>query len=317
MTVLVTGGAGFIGLTIADALAREGEDVVAFDLNSFPEEITPAKSIRFVQGDARDQAHLSSTIRENGVDAVVLTAAITADRSREMHAAQAIVDVNVGGIAAGLQACAAANVPRALVLSSGAVYGALGRIDGKLKESAEPLRPENLYGITKQAGEMVAMRLADVLDIDLSIGRLGTCFGPLERQTGLRDTLSPHWQILRLAQAGHSIVLPRPGRRDWLYSRDAAAAAIALLKSSRRQHRIYNLGAGFMWSISEWCEALQSALPNFEWRLAGDGEAPNITYYADYDRAPLSVERILADTDFRPRFDMQQAFTDFIQTTRK
>lgn len=312
MTVLVTGGTGFIGLSIAHELALEGETVVAFDLNGVPEGIKPAKSILFVQGDARDEAHLSSTMREYGVDAAVLTAAITADRSREVRAAQSIVDVNVGGVAAGLQACAGAGVSRVLVMSSGAVYGELGRMDGRLDESANPLKPENLYSITKLAGEMVALRLAEVLDLDLSIGRLGTCFGPLERQTGLRDTLSPHWQVMRLAQAGHPVVLPRPGRRDWLYSRDAAAAAIALLRSNRRRHRIYNLAAGFMWSVSDWCEALKGEMPNFEWRFAEEGESPNISYYADYDRAALSIERLLSDADFRPRFGLQAAFADFV-----
>lgn len=316
MTVLVTGGTGFIGLTIAEALARDGETVVVFDLNPCPEGFAPAKSMSFVQGDVRDRSRLSAAMREHGVDAVVLTAAITADRAREITAAQAVVDVNVGGVAAGLQACAEAGVRRALLLSSGAVYGGLGRISGSLQETAGPLEPENLYGITKLASEIVATRLAEVLDIDLSIGRVGTCFGPLERNTGLRDTLSPHWQVTQLARAGKPIILPRPGRRDWLYSRDAAAAVIALLRSSRRQNSIYNLASGFLWSISEWCEALKGIAPDLQWRFAGDGEAANVTYYSDYDRAPLSIDRLLADTDFEPRFDLQAAFSDFFQPAK-
>ena len=316
MTVLVTGGTGFIGLTIAEALAREGETVVAFDLNPPPEGSVSNTPILFVQGDARDDEHLSSIMREHRVSAAVLTAAITADQKRETRAARTVIDVNVGGVAAGLQACAAADVSRVLLLSSGAVYGARGRTDATLEEDAEPLRPENLYGLTKLASEMIAMRLSEVLDIDLSVGRLGTCFGPLERETGLRDTLSPHWQVMRLAQAGQPALLPRAGRRDWLYSRDAAAAAIAVLRSRHRRHFIYNLAAGFVWSVSEWCAALQSEFPGFEWRFAEDVGVANVTYYSDYDRSPLAIGRLIEDTDFRPYFDMEKSFEDLFHANR-
>jgi UDP-glucuronate 4-epimerase len=320
MSTIITGGSGFIGLTIAEELARNGETVIAYDLSPPPAGLVCDErlsgEIRFVQGDARDEAYLASVVRDHNVTGAILTAAITADREREKHAARTIIDVNVGATAASLQACAAGGASRVLLLSSGAVYGSLGRTADILNEDTPSLAPENLYALTKLASEAVATRLASVLDLDLSVGRLGTCFGPLERETGLRDTLSPQWQIRKLVEAGQAVLLPRTGRRDWLYARDAAAAAVALLRSNRRKRQVYNLAAGYVWSLGEWCQALQETNPNLDWAYADGGELPNVNCYADYDRAPLSIDHLLSDTDFLPAYDMNRALKDFLIPTR-
>jgi nucleoside-diphosphate-sugar epimerase len=184
-----------------------------------------------------------------------------------------------------------------ILVSSGSVYGASGR-DVGLPTEETPLRPEQFYGITKQAGEAVALRLADLHWLDLSIGRLGTCFGRWEYVIGARDTPSAPCQILQAA---------RSHRRNWHYARDAAASVIELLYARTRRHRLYNLAAGFMWSIADFCASLQQVCSGFEWRFAQQGEAANIDYYAPYDRAPMAIERLRGDTAFSPRYNLAEA----------
>ena len=171
--------------------------------------------------------------------------------------------------------------------------------------------PVSLYAITKLAGERIALRLRDVFGLDLLVGRLGTCFGPFEHESGARDTLSAPWQVLHHAAAGVPVRLPRAGRKDWLYIRDAVAAITALLDAQRPLPRnLYNLSAGFEWTVAEWCDAIRRVDPLFEWSIGHDA---TIDFYGDADRASLSPAYLLRDTGFRPVYDMERALSDYLE----
>ncbi|MFP5406257.1 MAG: NAD-dependent epimerase/dehydratase family protein, partial [Gammaproteobacteria bacterium] len=205
-------------------------------------------------------------------------------------------------------------VERILHVSSGSVYGASGEQEAPLDEVLTPLKPEGLYGVSKQAAEAAVLRLGQLHGLDVLVGRLGTCFGPWEFDTGVRDTLSPPLQVVQRMLRGEEVVLPRPGRRDWLYVRDAAAGLVALLdmeKNAGHSPPLYNVAAGFQWSISHWCDAMMQEEPGLRWRFANEGETPNVDYHAPYDRAPMDNRRLLAATGFTPRFDLEAAACDF------
>lgn len=318
MPTMITGCSGFIGLALTEILLERGEAVVGIDLAPLP----AAAQRRFArlpgrlmlqQGDVRDEALLLDLMRRHAPRRLVTLAAVTADAQRERTAPFMIFDVNLGGMVAAFSAAANAGVKRVLHISSGSVYGASGAEPGLLDEARTPLRPEGLYGISKQAAEMAALRLAELHALDLSIGRLGTCFGPWEADTGVRDTLSAPYQVVQLARQGGTAVLPRASRRDWLYVRDAVAAALALLERSPGEDggRIFNLSAGFEWSVADWCEQMALRYPEFAWRLAAPGEPANIDFYAPYDRASMSTVRLRAATGFVPRFGLAAAAADF------
>jgi UDP-glucuronate 4-epimerase len=317
MAVFITGAAGFVGLAVTEALLMRGERVIGFDLSPLPEHARkifgglPGR-LEQVIGDVCDAQGLKAALRESDANCVLNLAAVTAGAGREISDATGVIRVNVGGAATALEAAAACGVRRVVHLSSGSVYGASGRDVGVLTEDT-PLRPEQLYSITKQAGEAVALRLADLHRLDLSIGRLGTCFGRWEYATGARDTPSAPYQLVHAARSGTPAILQRSHLRDWLYARDAAAAVIELLYARGRRHRIYNLAAGFMWSIADFCARLQQAGVGFEWRFVQPGEVANIDYYEPYDRSPMANERLRADTAFLPRYDLDEALADYLQ----
>ena len=316
MATLITGASGFVGLALTEHLLTKGQQVVGFDLALPPKRAQQLFSslpgrYEAVQGDVRDSQPLTQTLQRCGVDVLVALAAITADAERERLAPQSIFDVNVGGVLSAVSAAAVCGVKRVLLGSSGSVYGTTGIGPARLDEVNSQLRPEGLYGISKMAAELAALRLTELHGLHVVVGRLGTCFGPWEAATGVRDTLSAPLQVLQLAREGHAAVLPREGRRDWLYVRDAAAALAALLAATSLQARVYNLASGFEWTVAQWCAEVEKWYPDFMWHLARPGEASNVTYYANYDRASLSIDRLLADTSFTPRYDLAAAAADF------
>lgn len=317
MSTFITGACGFVGLALAEHLMSQGQDVIGFDGRLPPPAALEAFDrlpgrFAMVQGDVRDADALLRAMTLHRPHRLVTLAAITADAQRERATPGAIFDVNVGGVIAALTAAGSCGVTRVLHTSSGSVYGASGDSAGALHEDITPLRPEGLYGISKQAAEAAALRLAALHGIDLVVARLGTCFGPWESDTGVRDTLSAPLQILELAERGEPVVLPREGRRDWLYVRDVVTAIGTLLHHRRLPHAVYNVAAGFSGTMVQWCKALSAHRPGFDWHLAGENEPANVDYYAAYDRAPMDIARLRADTGFTPRFDLAAAADDFL-----
>ena len=315
MAILVTGASGFVGAALCEALLRRGERVIGVDRARSPGDAGADRSaFRFHAADLRDPGALDAVLRSEPVDRLVIGAAVTAGPERERSDPASVVQVNVAAVADAVRAAAEAGIGRIVHLGSGAVYGDSAFSADALVEEETALRPRSLYALTKQAGEAIALRLAEVHGLDLTAIRLGTCFGPFERDTGLRDTLSAPHQILRLAEAGSPILLPRPARRDWLYVRDAVAGILAVLDAPALPHRIYNVAAGHVWSLAEWCERLRRDLA-IDWSVVAP-EAANVNLYDPADRAPMSIARLTADTAFRPRFDLAAAAADFLSWRR-
>lgn len=318
MAVLVTGGAGFVGLNIVEALLARGEPVTVLDAGAIPE---PASALlarlpgrlRVVQGSVLDPAALAQAIAHDGIDRIVHTAAVTSGPKREAENPASIVDVNVRGAIHVLEAARRAGVKRVVHLSSGAAYGeTLYRLDRIYEDS--PSAPVTLYGITKYAGERTCLRLKSLWNIDVVCARLGTVIGPWERVTAARDNYGTHTQLAVMAREGRAAILtPREVRRDWVYSRDVAAGLLALLDAPVLHHHVYNLTHGSDWpgAIHAWCEALKAAYPAFDYRVARDGEPPNI-WYTDRDRGIMDAGRLAHDTGFAARHGMPEAYAAFI-----
>ena len=319
MAILVTGGAGFVGLNVVEALLARGDEVVVLDRGSLPEIaariLAPWRDrLEVIGGDVLDQAKLSALVHGRTIERIVHCAAITSGAEREAGDPAAIIDVNVQGMVSVLSAARRHGVRRVVYTSSGAAYGATLRRLTRIYEDSAPSVPETLYAITKHTAERVALRLKELWGLDVVCARLGTLVGPWERATGVRDNFGTHSQLARMALAGEAAVLtPQPVRRDWVYSRDVAAGLLALLDAQAPRHFLYHLSSGADWnsSVAAWCDALQAAYPAFKWRIAGANEAPNI-WYTDSDRYPMDIGRISHEFGFRPRFEPASAFADFI-----
>ena len=321
MTTLVTGGAGFVGVNIVEQLLDEGNVVVVYDRQPFSlsESRTAERHherLHIVVGDVTDEKRLKAVSRQHNIDDFVHAAVITAGAARESAEPGRIVDVNVRGTISALSAARECRCGRFVYVGSGQAYGSTHDEGVRLHEERSPSRPADIYGISKFAAEQVALRLGALWALHVVCIRLGSVLGPWERDTGVRDMLSPYFQVAMSALRGETAILPATMVwRDWIYSRDAADGIVRALHAVAPNHRLYHLASGFDWqgTFTGWCSMLQDKYPAFSWRLAAEGDQPNVSFLLTRDRAPMDVTRIMDDFDFTPRFGPVEAHQDYAQ----
>jgi nucleoside-diphosphate-sugar epimerase len=173
--VLITGAAGFTGLSLTLALATAGYRVRGLVRSSSRAEALEKEGIPVVVGDIRDP----EVVREatKGVDtvyhlaAVFRRAGVPDSEYREVH---------VDATRQLVEASAAAGVRRVVHCSTVGVHGSVAG-DAPATESA-PFRPGDMYQATKLEGERVALETADALKVPLTVVRPGPIYGPGDRR---------------------------------------------------------------------------------------------------------------------------------------
>jgi UDP-glucose 4-epimerase len=310
LSVLIVGGAGFVGLNIVELLLRRGISVVVLDRADMPEVARAELAahpgrLTCMQGDIEDRDVVDRAIAR-GIDAIVLGAAITANAARDAEEPERILRVNLLSQVPILAAAKAASVRRVVNLSSGSAYGAIADGAEELDEAMRP-DPVSLYALSKFASEKLGARLADLWKLDLVSVRLSTVFGPWERPTGVRDTLSPQVQIMAAAHRGERALLARPAPRDWIYAPDVAAAVVTLIDAPRPVHTLYNISTGRVWPLLAWGEQIASQRPGFACRLAREGERATIDLHTPSDRAPLAVARMRDEFGWSAAWGMEDS----------
>ncbi len=315
MRVLVFGGAGFVGLGIAEALLARGDDVTLLDRRPPPQAARTAFGslpgrLSVVAGNVRDENDVRYAVADMP-DVVIYGAALTADAAREAAEPDRILDINVGGLVRVLQAVAASAVRRTILLSSASAYGESAYRDGPIDETTAAA-PQSLYAVSKLAGEQFARRLAELGALDVRMVRLSSVFGPWEHETGVRDTLSPPYQVALAVLEGRPALLPRPCMRDFVYVRDVAEAVVALIDAPSPRYDLYNIGPGASWSLLDWGVQLRDiARPGFECRVRAAGETATINLHGDRDRSPLAIGRLTDDLLYKPRYGLARSAQDY------
>ncbi|MBX3500751.1 MAG: NAD(P)-dependent oxidoreductase [Alphaproteobacteria bacterium] len=296
MHVLIIGGAGFVGLAIAEALLARGDRVSLFDARE-PYAALPGNPTA-ITGDVRRDEDVARAFAGRP-DVAIYGAAITADAARDAAEPQRVLDVNLGGLPRAMAAARAAGVERFILLSSASAFGDAAFREVPLAEDDPAPAPSSLYSITKFAGEGVARRLRTLWSMDVRMVRLSAVFGPWEHPTGARDTLSPPFQVAQLALECKPVVLPRDPSRDWVYSRDVAGAVLALIDKASPRFDLYHVGPGTTWKLSEWAAALGATVTV--------GAPANVDLFGDRDRAMLAIGRLTGDLGYQPRFTSASA----------
>ena len=303
MRILVTGAGGFIGLTLVETLLGQGDDVIA--LNDWPLSAVAQRHFAALPGhletleaDVRDRSRLAQALRRSAPEAVLHGAAITLGPDAAPREAERAIAVNTLSTAILLEEAAAAGVRRFVYPSSSAVYGAAPFAGTPVDEEA-PTAPLGLYGFTKLASETLVREAGHSKALETVCARITAAFGPWEHETGVRQTLSPPWQVARSVLNQRPFSLAKGGARDWTSSLDIAAALARLLKAERSAADVYNLGLGKVWTPDLLAEALARRRP-VQMTLQ-DGMGPHSVAYNDdlsRKRAPISAARFTREFGF-------------------
>ena len=250
MVTLVTGGTGFVGANIVRDLARNGHQVVSFDING-PDHLLQdflggdASTVTFVQGDIVDRKSVETLGQNHRLEKIVHAAVYTVNREAlEIERSRDVVAINLEGTANLLELARTQRVSRFVYVSSGAAYGAALPGDQTLNEETPPA-PENLYGITKFASEMITRRYGELHGISTASVRLSTPYGPMERVTGHRAVMSVFYDWTGRAVRGEPITAEDMDQgRDYIYVADIADGIRAVLDAQALPHGLYNLTTG-------------------------------------------------------------------------
>jgi dTDP-glucose 4,6-dehydratase len=239
-SVVVTGGAGFIGSAFARLLVERGyERVRVFDKLTYAgnpanvRDLESSPEFSFVQGDICDAAAVDAAVE--GFDAIVNFAAEThVDRS--LMDPGEFIQTDVYGVFVLLEAVRRHGARRIVHVSTDEVYGEVA--SGSSVES-DPLLPRNPYSASKAGGEMMVMAYASTYGVPAVVSRGSNTYGPFQYP----EKLIP----LSVTNVLDGIPIPIYGDgrqiRDWIHARDHAAG-IELLLRLGEPGQAYNVGGG-------------------------------------------------------------------------
>lgn len=242
MQVLVTGGAGFIGSHLTQALVQAGHSVRVLDnLSSGSVDNLAGVAVDFIEGDVADWEVVKTAVHD--CDLVFHQAALV---SVPQSIAEPALNhaVNVTGAFHVFEAARQAGVRRVVYASSAAVYGNLPNLPKKESDAVAPLTP---YAMAKRAGELLAAVYAASYGLE-SVGlRYMNVFGPRQ------DPSSPYSGVLSIfcsrVLAGQPLIIHGDGNqtRDFIFVSDVVkanllAAGVKPLQAGASP--IYNIGLG-------------------------------------------------------------------------
>lgn len=255
MKILVTGGAGFIGSHVVEALLAAGHQVVVVDdLSSGRRENVPAGA-RLEVMDIGDPA-VAQLIADEGVEVIDHHAAqISVPASVQDPARDA--RVNVLGLLNLLEAGRRHGVRRVVFISSGgAVYGEPEAIPAP--ESATP-RPLSPYAVTKRAGELYLAFYAHQYGMGTTVLRYANVYGPRQIPHGEAGVVAIFMDCLLAGRAPDIFRqddMPRGMLRDYVYVGDCARANLLALAAP---DGVYNIGTGLATDTLSLWEEVQRA----------------------------------------------------------
>jgi UDP-glucose 4-epimerase len=281
----VTGGAGFVGSHLVDALVERGDDVVVVD------DFSSGNREHLNPGAQLDERDIRDGLELDGAD-VVFHLAAQADVQTSMRRPDHDAAVNVVGTVRVLEAAREAGAQVVFTSTGGAIYG---ECDGPASEDA-PLRPVSPYGIAKLCGEEYIAGWNRIHGSSNAVVRLANVYGP--RQVPELEGGVIAIFLDRLARGEQATIFGDGLQtRDFVYVGDVVAA---LLAAVGRGGGVFNVGTGVETTILDLHRACAGVVggeaePRFEDARLGDAR-----------RSVLDVARAERELGWQPQVGLEE-----------
>jgi UDP-glucuronate 4-epimerase len=314
-TILVTGGAGFIGSHLCERLLSDGVKVICLDnFDTFYDPHIKIKNaeviarkfpdlFELVTGDIRNPEQVKGILQKNKVDFVVHLAARAGVRP-SLAEPLLYEDVNMRGTIVLLEACKEHGIKNFIFASSSSVYGENQRVPFKEKDlDIQPISP---YGATKRAGELLCYSYHHLYGMNIACLRIFTAYGPRQR-----PEMAIH-KFTRSIDRGEEIPMYGDGssRRDYTYIDDLIDGMIGALRY-HRGFEVYNLGESQTISLKELIRLIEEAFgkkANVQMMEFQPGDV-SVTY-ADIRKAKRMLK-------YHPTVKMKEGIRRFVEWYKK
>lgn len=254
-TVLITGGAGFVGSHIVDLLLQEDVTEIRIIDNLLRgrkeniEDAVRSGKVTFREGDIRDTSLVDALTKDT--DIVFHQAALRITKCAEEH--NECLDVMVGGTMNVLNACLKHNVKKVVAASSASVYGLADEFP--TKETHHPYNNRTLYGACKSFNELMLRSFFEMYGLDYVALRYFNVYGPRMDLHGAYTEVLIRW--LDRIDAHEPPLIFGDGKQtmDFVYSEDVARANI-LAAQADITDEVFNVASGIETSLVQLLELL-------------------------------------------------------------
>lgn len=304
MHVLITGGAGMLGSTIAQRAVKEGAKVTVIDalLPLYGGNLFNLKEIwdqiEFIEGDIRNHELVNLLVR--GKDIIFNLAAQVSYVDSNLDPFLDL-DINCLGILNVLDACRLyAPNARILFSSSRFVYG---RIDYNPVDESHPFNSLSIYGIHKLAGEKYHRFYHDAHGLSTTCLRIANPYGPHQQMKHGKYGIA-NW-FIRQAFDNKCLTVFGDGlqRRDYIYSEDVADAFLAVALCANGAGEVFNLGSG---TGTPFIDMVRTISAHFPLSTVQQVEWPKDRYFVESGDYITDIQKIWKFAGWRPRTCLEE-----------
>lgn len=312
-TILVTGGAGFIGSNLCEALLDLGNKVVCFDnfATGKPENIAPFLSnpnFKLVVGDIRnsDDCHKACT----GVDFVLHEAAL-GSVPRSIKDPKTTHDVNITGFLNMLTAARDARVKRFVYAASSSTYGDSTGLPKVEDVIGKPLSP---YAITKYVNELYADIFQTTYGLDTIGLRYFNVFGRKQDPNGAYAAVIPKFVIQFMAHESPVINGDGEYSRDFTYIDNVIQMNLLALSTSNTAalNQVYNVAFGERTTLNQLIKALQNKLSQFDSKIAAIDIKYGPNRAGDIPHSLASIDKAKNLLGYNPKYSIEQGLSEAV-----
>ena len=304
--ILVTGGAGFIGSNLTDALIAKGFDVVVLDNFSTGKRenlahLTGNPRFTLIEGDIRNMDDCRKAV-EN-VSAVFHEAAL-GSVPRSIKTPELTTAVNVGGFVNMLTAAKDAGVKRFIYASSSSVYGDCTDSPKVESRTGTPLSP---YALTKSVDEQFAMNFSQVYGMECIGLRYFNVFGRRQDPNGAYAAVIPKFSAALLTHTAPVINGDGSYSRDFTYIDDVVQANIRALNTGNADavNTVYNVACGDETTLNELFAYLKAELSRFDRDISQIEAEHGPVRAGDIPHSKADISRISALLGYKPEYSVQ------------